>query len=125
MRVLPRWLARFNKVGTNRVMGLWAPYLPPWAVVVHRGRRSGKTYRTPLWAFPSGETLVIALTYGETDWSRNVLAAGGGELVRLGRTRTFSNPRIVPADRADELPAGTRWTARVFGKALAADLSRG
>jgi len=122
MGLLPRWLARFNKVATNRVMGLWAPYVPPWAVIVHRGRRSGRTYRTVLWAFRSGDTLVIALTYGETDWSRNVLAAGGGEIVRLGRTWTLSNPRLVT--RGSDLPVGTRWTARVFGTSLVADLSR-
>ncbi len=81
---LPRWLARFNKLVTNRVMGLWAPYLPPWAVVVHRGRKTGRTYRTVLWAFPRNERLVIALTYGDTDWSRNVLAAGGGQIVWRG-----------------------------------------
>jgi deazaflavin-dependent oxidoreductase (nitroreductase family) len=119
---LPRWLARFNRIGTNRVMGLWAPYLPPFAVVSHRGRKSGSTYRTPLLAFPRGETVVIALTYGETDWSRNVLAAGGGRLTRLGRTVEMTNPRLVRASEATALPAGTRWTARVFGISLVADL---
>ena len=120
---LPRWLARFNRIGTNRVMGLWAPYLPPWAIVIHRGRKSGTTFRTVLWAFTSGRTVVIALTYGETDWSRNVLAAGGGQLVRLGRTYTMTNPRVIRAADAEALPAGTRWTARVFDLALVADLS--
>jgi deazaflavin-dependent oxidoreductase (nitroreductase family) len=119
---LRRRLARFNRVGTNRVMGLWAPYLPPWAVVVHRGRRSGTTYRTVLLAWRRGDTIVIALTYGETDWLRNVLAAGGGELIRVGRTWAMIDPRIVrSADRAT-LPTGTRWTARVFGASLVAGL---
>ncbi|MGH8826614.1 MAG: nitroreductase family deazaflavin-dependent oxidoreductase [Jiangellaceae bacterium] len=119
---LPRWLARLNRAGANHVMRLWAPYLPPLAVLVHRGVRSGATYRTPLLAFPRDHTLVIALIYGETDWLRNVLASGGGQIVRLGRTRTFTNPRIVPAAHSDELPAGTRWTARTFGSSLVADL---
>jgi len=119
---LPRWLARFNKLVTNRVMGLWAPYLPPWAVILHRGRKTGKPYRTVLWAFPSKQTLVIALTYGETDWSRNVIAAGGGEIVRLGRTRKFTNPRIVTDPGDPALPQGTRWTVRIFGKSLLVDL---
>lgn len=119
---LPRSLARFNRIGTNRVMGLWAPYLPPWAVLVHRGRRSGSEYRTPLFAFSRNHTLVIALTYGETDWLRNVLAAGGGQIIRLGRTRTFTNPRVVTTAHRDELPVGTRWTARIFGSSLVADL---
>lgn len=117
---LPRALARFNKVVTNRVMGLWAPYLPPWAVVLHTGRRSGRAYRTVLFAFVRRDTLVIALTYGETDWLRNVLAAGGGELRRLGGTRRLVMPRVV-SDPA-QLPVGTRWAVRVFGSALVAEL---
>lgn len=51
---LPRALARINRVVTNRVMGLWAPYLPPWAVLLHTGRRSGRAYRTVLFAFVRG-----------------------------------------------------------------------
>lgn len=65
----------------------------------------------------------MALTYGRTDWLCNVLAAGGGDLVRLGRTRSMSNPRVIAAADRRRLPAGTRWTARVFGSAFAADLS--
>jgi deazaflavin-dependent oxidoreductase (nitroreductase family) len=117
---LPRWLARFNRVGPNRVMRLWAPYVPPLAVVTHIGRSSGRVYRTPVMAFPSGDRVVIALTYGETDWSRNVLAGGDAQLTRLGRTRRMSHPRLTSS--AEELPAGTRWTVRVFGKSLIADL---
>lgn len=115
---LPRWLARFNKVGTNKVMGLWAPYLPPLAVVAHRGRRSGQPYRTVVLAFRRADTVVIALTYGRTDWQRNVMATGGGEITQFGRTLTMSDPRLVSS--ADALPSGTRWTARVFGESLVA-----
>lgn len=120
---LPRWLARFNRIGTNKVMGLWAPYLPPWAVVAHHGRRSGKPYRTVIFAFRRGQSMVIALTYGETDWERNVLAAGSAEITRLGRAVHIVEPRLVAARNARELPVGTRWTARVFGLALAADVA--
>lgn len=120
---LPRSLATFNRLVTNRVMGLWAPYLPPWAVVLHRGRRSGRAYRTVVWAFVSGDTVVVALTYGRTDWLRNVLAAGGGELVRFGRTRTMCSPRVIAAADRATLPRGARWTVRVFGSAFTADLS--
>lgn len=117
---LPRALARVNRVVTNRVMGLWAPYLSPWAVLLHTGRRSGRAYRTVLFAFVRRDTLVIALTYGETDWLRNVLAAGGGGLRRRGGTWRLVAPRVV-SDPA-QLPVGTRWTVRVFGSALVADL---
>jgi hypothetical protein len=62
------------------------------SVVVHRGRRRGLTYRTPLGAFQLGDMLVIGLMYGETDWCRNVLAAGGGELLQRGRSWSLINP---------------------------------
>ncbi|AYY12788.1 nitroreductase family deazaflavin-dependent oxidoreductase [Actinobacteria bacterium YIM 96077] len=118
-------MARFNRIVTNRVMGLWAPYLPPWAVIVHRGRRSGREYRTVVWAWIRRPTVVVALTYGPTDWQRNVAAAGKGQMIRRGRTWTLTNPRVVTADESRTLPWGTRWTARVFGSAFVAELNTG
>lgn len=93
-----RGLARFNKRVTNRVQGLWAPYLPPWAVIVHKGRKSGRTFRTPVLAYRSGRRLGVVLYYGEdSDWLRNVLAAGGASVVRAGKTVALTNPRVVDA----------------------------
>jgi deazaflavin-dependent oxidoreductase (nitroreductase family) len=78
------------------VLGLVAPWLPPFAVIVHRGRTSGRNYRTPVWAFHRGGRFVVALTYGAgSDWVRNVMAAGGCGLRRLGVERTVSAPRVV------------------------------
>src|SRR5262249_1796055 len=54
LMALPRALARFNRLVTNRVLGVVAPWMPPFAVVVHRGRSSGRVYRTPVWAFRRG-----------------------------------------------------------------------
>jgi hypothetical protein len=53
---LSRGFARFNKRATNRIQGLYAWLLPPWAVILHRGRRSGREYRTPLFAFRRDRT---------------------------------------------------------------------
>lgn len=117
-------MTRFNRDVANPIMGTWAPYLPPWAVVEHRGRTSGRTYRTVIFAFRDEDTLVVALTYGETDWLRNVLAAGEATITRRGRTTRFHHPRVVLAADRDTLPRGLRWTARVFGAAMTADLDR-
>ena len=47
------------------------------ALLTHAGRRSGKTYQTPLGAQPYGDGFVVSLPYGKhTDWCRNVIAAG-------------------------------------------------
>jgi hypothetical protein len=70
---LSRRVARLNKLVTNRIQGLYAWFLPPWAVILQRGRRSGRQHRTPVLAFRRDQTLVIALVYGqESDWLRNL-----------------------------------------------------
>ena len=48
------------------------------AQLTHTGRRSGRTYVTPVGARRAGDLVLIPLTFGnQSDWSRNVLAAGG------------------------------------------------
>src|SRR3989442_840625 len=101
---LSRRVARFNRLINNRIQGLYAWVLPPWAVILHRGRRSGRPYRTPVLAFRRDHTLIIALLYGdESDWLRNV-RAGGGQVVRAGRTfGVIGAPRVVDTSAAKEL----------------------
>ena len=97
-----RVMAKINRRATNKVVGLLAPHLPPWAVLVHRGRKSGKEYRTPVAAYLKGGSFTVPIGYGEeSDWLRNLLAAGGGELVRRGETRAFTNVRVVDRSEVD------------------------
>jgi deazaflavin-dependent oxidoreductase (nitroreductase family) len=111
---LSRRTARFNKRVTNRIQGLYAWLLPPWAVVLHRGRRSGRHYRTPLLAFRRERTVVVALLYGEeSDWLRN-LRAGGGHMVRAGRTFAVSPPEVVDTSGADLLLARLSPPGRAY-----------
>jgi deazaflavin-dependent oxidoreductase (nitroreductase family) len=102
---LSRRVARFNKRVTNRIQGLYAWLIPPWAVILHSGRHSGRQYRTPLFAFRRGRTLVIALLYGEeSDWLRN-LRAGGGYVIRAGRPFVVGPPELVETTDAAPLLA--------------------
>jgi len=111
---LSRRVARFNKLINNRLQGVYAWILPPWAVILHRGRRSGRPYRTPLLAFKRDRTLVIALLYGEeSDWLRN-LRAGGGRVVRVGRTYELSPPRVVDTSTATEELSRLAAPARAY-----------
>jgi deazaflavin-dependent oxidoreductase (nitroreductase family) len=74
-------------------------------VVVHQGRRSGKSYETPVNVFPTTPGVRIALTYGpDTDWVKSVVA-DGCELRTWGRTLHLAQPKIVhgPA-RTDNRP---------------------
>ena len=93
---LPRTLARWNKAGLNRVTRHIAPWMPGFGVVAHTGRRSGRRYQTPVNVFPAGDGYLFALTYGpDSDWVKNVLAAGGCGLVTRGRTVRLVSPRLV------------------------------
>lgn len=93
---LPRWLARANKAGLNRLSVKVAPWFPSLAVVVHHGRRSGRQYETPVMVFRAPDGFIVALTYGpqHTDWVRNVIMAGGCELLRNGRRQQMRSPRV-------------------------------
>jgi hypothetical protein len=107
---LPRSLARFNRVVTNRIQRWWAPYLAPWVMLIHRGRVSGREYRNPVFATRSGSQLRLAVLYGtESDWVRNVLAAGRADLVRLGRPLSVTDPQLVPTSGRKDLG----WLGRV------------
>ena len=92
---LGRRVARLNKVGLNRLSRHVAPHVPGFGVVEHRGRRSGRVYRTPINLFRTPDGVVIALPYGaDADWVRNVIAAGGCTVIARGRTLHLANPRV-------------------------------
>ena len=93
---LPKRLARFNRHVTNRVLGPVARHLPGFAVVTHVGRRSGRVYRTPVNLFHDQDRYVIALTYGsDSQWVRNVLAAGAVDVETRGQRLHLVAPEVV------------------------------
>ena len=101
---LPRGLARFNRIVANPLMRTFAGRLPPLAVVVHEGRRSGRVYRTPVLAFRHDGGFAVALTYGEdVDWLANLRAAGGVSLHRAGETVAVVEDRLVTGREARRL----------------------
>jgi len=63
--------------------------------VSHVGRKSGRTYRTPVNTFQTEGGYNIALTYGsESDWVKKVMIAGSCELQTRGRRVRLFDPRI-------------------------------
>jgi deazaflavin-dependent oxidoreductase (nitroreductase family) len=99
---LPRVLARFNRTVTNRIGRALAGRVPGSGIIVHRGRRTGRAYRTPLAVFRRPGGYAVDLTYGPSaEWVRNVLAAGGAVLERRDVRVRLTNPRVVrdPARR--------------------------
>ena len=93
---IPKGMRQVNKAALNKVTRHLAPWLPGLGVVVHRGRTSGKQYRTPVNVFPRpGGRYVLALTYGtDTDWVKNVVAAGGCTLITRGTDLELTAPRL-------------------------------
>ena len=105
---LPRWLAQINK----RVFNPGQIQKGKYPVVTHVGRRSGKTYETPLDAFPTKTGFVLVARYGpESDWVRNILASGtadlrvDGQIHRLGAARLVDQTQALAELAATEAPA--------------------
>ena len=114
----PRWLARANRRVTNRLTEPLASRLPGFGVIEHRGRRSGRAYRTPVNLFRAPAGYVVALTYGaDSDWVRNVLASGGCELTWRGRHVHVSSPTVVHDERRRAVPPAVRIPLRLLGVA--------
>jgi deazaflavin-dependent oxidoreductase (nitroreductase family) len=104
-----RRLARFNRVFANRIVGRFISRLPGFGSVHHHGRKSGREYRTPVKVFRRGDLYVLSLPYGsDSDWVKNVLAAGGCDLVtRQGRV-CLVEPQLYVDDEQAEIPAFVR-----------------
>lgn len=114
--VLPHSLATFNRHVTNRVAGPLAAKVRPLAVVVHKGRHSGRAYETPVLCFADGPVHRIALTYGrEVDWLKNVLAAGTFEVRMKDGTVRLADPEVVEDPSAAWAPVGIRQALKTVG----------
>ena len=115
--VFPRWLARFNKRVTNRMANVLAGGPGPFSTVVHVGRSTGKTYRTPVTVFEDEGTYRIALTYGPSaDWVQNVVAAGDFWLEHQRSLVHLNEIQIVDAtDASQHVPAPVRIALGAIG----------
>jgi deazaflavin-dependent oxidoreductase (nitroreductase family) len=71
------------------------------SVVRHVGRRSGRTYETPVIAVQHDDSFLIALPYGQrTDWLKNVLDAGSAAIVANGHAYQIDQPEVIPMTEA-------------------------
>jgi deazaflavin-dependent oxidoreductase (nitroreductase family) len=76
----------------------------PFALIRHVGRRSGRSYQTPVLLARDADGFVAELTYGTSvNWYRNIVAAGGCTVVYRGREYTVD--RIEPCSVAEGLRA--------------------
>lgn len=109
IRFRKRWVAAFNLAVTNRITSRFAARLPGFGILTHVGRKSGRVYRTPVNVFRAPEGFLIALTYGrESEWVKNVLAAGGCELETRGVKYQLSAPTVVHDPTRQRFPLFVR-----------------
>lgn len=108
----PRALSRYARGRVNQAMLRFAGRAA-FADLEHVGRRSGIVRHTPLRAFRGRDKVVIGVNFGrESDWLKNIQAAGrcrmrlGGDQLELGA------PRLVPVIQ------GIRGMPWLFGLAL-------
>src|SRR3982075_2655629 len=109
-------VAGFNLVGETGSASRFAARLPGFGILTHVGRKSGKLYRTPVNVFRATEGFLIALTYGrESEWVRNVLAAGGCELETRHVLYQLSAPTVVHDPARRRFPLFVRIVLRLIG----------
>jgi deazaflavin-dependent oxidoreductase (nitroreductase family) len=116
IRFRKRWVAAFNLAVTNRITSLFAGWLPGFGILAHVGRKSGKVYRTPVNVFRASNGFIIALTYSsQSEWVKNVLAAGGCGLKTRGKKYQPSSPNVVHDPTRRRFPIPVRLVLRIVG----------
>ncbi|MGW2517978.1 nitroreductase family deazaflavin-dependent oxidoreductase [Streptomyces sp. NPDC001617] len=108
----PRFLSRRLRGPVNRTTLRLAGHLA-FADLEHVGRSTGVVRHTPLRAFRSGDTVVVGVNFGrESDWLKNIRAAGRCRMRLGGQWLELDAPRIVPVEE------GVRDMPWLFGAVL-------
>ena len=90
-----------------------AGWLPTFGIVTHRGRKTGRTYETPVNVFRRGDEYRFFLTYGsDVDWVRNILAAGACMLRTRGRDVRLVEPELIADPELELAPPFVRFVER-------------
>jgi deazaflavin-dependent oxidoreductase (nitroreductase family) len=87
-----------------------------FAILSHKGRKSGKIYKIPLIAEPVEDGFVMALTYGrKVDWCANVLANGGCDLRWREKEYKLTDPVFI--DKESGMKAFPVFLSRMLRRA--------
>lgn len=89
----------------------------PQAIIYHKGRKSERSYSTPIVLEPITDGFIIPLPYGtDVDWCRNILAAGQCTIQWHGNNYTVVEPALINAtDVINELPLVRQKIFRMIG----------
>jgi deazaflavin-dependent oxidoreductase (nitroreductase family) len=110
---LSRRMATFNLRFTNHLTRHIASWAPGFALLEHVGRRSGRLYQTPVKVIKAQGRYIVALTYGESDWLKNVMATGTC-VIRTGRRRIqVAEPALFRDPIRHLVPIPARWILKL------------
>jgi deazaflavin-dependent oxidoreductase (nitroreductase family) len=94
-------------------------HMPFVGVLHHRGRKTGRSYATPLGVRPApgGGGFVIPLTFSEaSQWYQNIRAAGSCVITYRGADHPVADPVVVDRAKADPAyPRYERLMLHMFG----------
>jgi len=113
------FVRRMNRSVTNpRVMRTAGTSQTATAVIQHVGRRSGRTYETPVILAKAPEGFIAELTYGDdVNWYRNIVAAGGCVVIHHRVEYGVDQVELFEAKRGREaFPAPFRTTLQATGR---------
>jgi deazaflavin-dependent oxidoreductase (nitroreductase family) len=97
----------------NRLTRPFARRLPGFAILTHRGRKSGRLYRTPINVFRRGDEYFFYLTYGsDVQWVKNGFAVGSCSIETRGRVVELVEPELVTDPELRPGPALVRFIER-------------
>lgn len=100
-----RMPAAFDRGGLRWLLNGLSP--APIVVLVHRGRRTGRIYKTPVEAIAEyaerGEVVVSPMWGERSDWYRNVLAGGLVEARRTGEGQRMEWRRLSEKERREAI----------------------
>jgi deazaflavin-dependent oxidoreductase (nitroreductase family) len=108
-------LARLTAPMARRFAG--RRFFPLWAVVHHRGRRTGRELSVPVAVRVRPDRFVVGLPWGpNTNWAQNVLAAGGCVVRWKGADRHVTRPELIGPAQARQYFGRFQWliAERVF-----------
>jgi deazaflavin-dependent oxidoreductase (nitroreductase family) len=107
---------RLRRIATRYIDPVLRPLarkLPIFGVVTYPGRKTGRTYHTPINVFRRGDDYLFFLTYGsDAQWVQNILAAGSCSLETRGRVVQLVEPELITDPELRAAPPAVRFVER-------------
>jgi deazaflavin-dependent oxidoreductase (nitroreductase family) len=103
------WRRAFSNLVINPLTRRFAGWMPGFAILTTVGRKSGRTYHTPINVVRRGDHYLFALTYGsDVQWLKNIMAAGGCVMWTRGRDVRLVEPELIVDPDLREMPLPLR-----------------